>query len=78
MLLREPPPIVKPQRPTFTAIVEYTMHAMIREAFLAATRNLVPAAPVDVLRFLRVPAIVWTIRRQRHRLCRCRRLRRRR
>ncbi len=36
---------------------------MIREAILAATMNLVPAAPVDVLRFLRVPAIVWVLRR---------------
>jgi hypothetical protein len=54
------------------------MHAMIREALLAATMNLVPAAPVDVLRFLRVPAIVLTLRRQQHRFCRCRRARRRR
>ncbi|HJQ36483.1 MAG TPA: hypothetical protein VKB93_05045 [Thermoanaerobaculia bacterium] len=38
---------------------------MIREALLAATMNLVPAAPVDVLRFLRVPAIVWVMRRAR-------------
>ena len=42
---------------------------MIREAILAATMNLVPAAPVDVLRFLRVPAIVFTIRRVRARMC---------
>jgi len=34
---------------------------MIREAFLAATMNLVPAAPLDVLRYLRVPAIVWVM-----------------
>jgi hypothetical protein len=42
---------------------------MIREALLAATMNLVPAAPVDVLRFLRVPAIVLTLRRVRARVC---------
>lgn len=42
---------------------------MIREAILAATMNLVPAAPVDVLRFLRVPAIVWVLRRNHARLC---------
>jgi hypothetical protein len=45
------------------------MHGMIREALLAATMNLVPAAPVDVLRFLRVPAIVFTIRRAGARVC---------
>jgi hypothetical protein len=44
---------------------------MIREAILAATMNLVPAAPVDVLRFLRVPAIVFTlgVRRLRRPFC---------
>lgn len=52
------------------------MHGMIREALLAATMNLVPAAPVDVLRFLRVPAIVWVMRR--NRVCFDRRHRRRR
>jgi hypothetical protein len=51
---------------------------MIREALLAATMNLVPAAPVDVLRFLRVPAIVWVMRRTRGRVCSDRRHRRRR
>jgi hypothetical protein len=33
-----------------------------RAALLAATMNLVPLAPIDLLRFLRVPAIVMTIR----------------
>jgi hypothetical protein len=50
---------------------------MIREAILAATMNLAPAAPVDVLRFLRVPAIVFTIKRMRARVCFDRRHRRR-
>jgi len=57
---------------------------MIREAFLAATMNLVPAAPVDIFRFLRVPAIVFMygLRRQSRRFGwaqqnRFRRLRRR-
>ena len=50
---------------------------MIREALLAVTMNLVPAAPVDVLRFLRVPAIVFVIRRRQHRFCRCRQSKRR-
>jgi len=36
---------------------------MIRSFFLAAAMNLVPAAPLDFLRFLRVPAIVWMISR---------------
>jgi len=40
-----------------------------RAAFLAAAMNLVPAAPVDVLRFLRVPAIVLTLRRVHARVC---------
>jgi len=31
--------------------------------------NLVPAAPVDIFRFLRVPAIVLTLRRVRARMC---------
>jgi hypothetical protein len=53
------------------------MHAMIREALLAATMNLVPAAPLDVLRYLRVPAIVWVIRRRQPRFCRCRQSKRR-
>ena len=54
------------------------MHTMIREALLAATMNLVPAAPLDVLRFLRVPAIVWVMRRNRAHTCFDRRHRRRR
>jgi hypothetical protein len=40
-----------------------------RAAFLAAAMNLIPAAPLDILRFLRVPAIVLTIRRNRARMC---------
>jgi hypothetical protein len=31
--------------------------------------NLVPAAPLDLLRFLRVPAIVLTIRQVKGRVC---------
>jgi hypothetical protein len=41
-----------------------------RAALLAAAMNFVPAAPVDLFRFLRVPAIVLTIRQARGRLCR--------
>jgi hypothetical protein len=41
-----------------------------RAAVLAAAMNLIPAAPVDVFRFLNVPAIVMTIRRVRGRICR--------
>jgi hypothetical protein len=41
-----------------------------RAALLAATMNLVPMAPVDLFRFLRVPAIVMTIRRTCGRVCR--------
>jgi hypothetical protein len=40
-----------------------------RAALLAAAMNLVPAAPVDLLRFLRVPAIVLTIRQVKGRVC---------
>jgi hypothetical protein len=40
-----------------------------RAALLAATMNFVPAAPLDILRFLRVPAIVMTIRNVRGRVC---------
>lgn len=40
-----------------------------RAALLAVTMNVVPATPVDVLRFLHVPAIVMTIRRVRGRVC---------
>jgi hypothetical protein len=50
----------------------------MRAAFLAATINLVPAAPLDILRFLRLPAIVFTIRRERARICFDQRHRRRR
>jgi hypothetical protein len=34
-----------------------------RAALLAATMNLIPIAPIDLFRFLRVPAIVFTLRR---------------
>jgi hypothetical protein len=40
-----------------------------RAAVLAASMNLVPAAPVDIFRFLNVPAIVMTIRRVKGRVC---------
>ena len=40
-----------------------------RAAVLAAAMNLIPAAPVDLFRFLNVPAIVWTIRKVRGRIC---------
>jgi hypothetical protein len=43
---------------------------LAREALLAATMSLVPAAPVDVFRFLNVPAIVMVLRRKRGRVCR--------
>jgi hypothetical protein len=41
-----------------------------RAAVLAAAMNFIPAAPVDIFRFLNVPAIVLTIRQVRGRLCR--------
>jgi len=40
-----------------------------RAALLAAAMNLIPAAPVDLFRFLNVPAIVLTIRQVRGRIC---------
>lgn len=40
-----------------------------RAAVLAAAMNLIPAAPVDIFRFLNVPAIVMTIRRVKGRVC---------
>ncbi|HEX7706793.1 MAG TPA: hypothetical protein VF701_10090 [Thermoanaerobaculia bacterium] len=40
-----------------------------RAALLAATMSFIPMVPVDIFRFLRVPAIVMMIRRQRGRLC---------
>jgi hypothetical protein len=43
---------------------------LAREALLAATMSLIPAAPVDVFRFLNVPAIVMVLRRVRGRVCR--------
>jgi hypothetical protein len=54
-----------------------TNAANARAALLAATMNLIPAAPVDLFRFLRVPAIVLTIRQVRGRLCSDRHERRR-
>jgi hypothetical protein len=47
----------------------------MRAAILTALMNIAPVAPLDLLRFLRVPAIVLTIRKQRGRPChdaRCR------
>ncbi len=41
----------------------------MRAAILAAAMNLSPIAAVDIFRFLRVPAIVWTIRAARARTC---------
>jgi len=38
----------------------------MRALFLAITMNVAPIAPVDILRFLRVPAIVWVMRKGRH------------
>jgi hypothetical protein len=49
-----------------------------RAAFLAVTMQLVPAAPIDLLRFLRVPAIVLTIKQVKGRVCRERHVSRRR
>ena len=40
-----------------------------RAAVLAAAMNIIPAAPVDIFRFLNVPAIVLTIRKVKGRLC---------
>ena len=42
----------------------------MRAAILTALMNLTPVAPVDLLRFLRVPAIVLTIRARRDHSCR--------
>ncbi|HEY0139891.1 MAG TPA: hypothetical protein VGF48_03285 [Thermoanaerobaculia bacterium] len=41
----------------------------VRAAVFAAAMSVIPAAPVDILRFLRVPAIVWILRRN-GRVCR--------
>ena len=41
-----------------------------RAAVLAAAMNIIPAAPVDIFRFLNVPAIVMTIRKVKGRVCR--------
>ncbi|HEX8617585.1 MAG TPA: hypothetical protein VF911_08365 [Thermoanaerobaculia bacterium] len=41
-----------------------------RAALLAVTMNLVPVAAIDVFRFLRVPAIVMTIKQVKGRVCR--------
>ncbi len=40
-----------------------------RAALLATAMNLIPAAPVDIFRFLNVPAIVMTIRQVKGRVC---------
>lgn len=40
-----------------------------RASVLAAAMNLIPAAPVDIFRFLNVPAIVLTIKQVKGRLC---------
>ncbi len=41
-----------------------------RAAVLATAMNLIPAAPVDLFRFLNVPAIVMTIKQVKGRVCR--------
>lgn len=41
----------------------------MKTLFLALTMNVAPIAPVDILRFLRVPAIVWVLKRSRGRVC---------
>jgi hypothetical protein len=41
----------------------------MRAAILTALMNLTPVAPVDLFRFLRVPAIVLTLRAARGRAC---------
>ncbi len=40
-----------------------------RAAVLAAAMNIIPAAPVDIFRFLNVPAIVLTLKQVKGRLC---------
>jgi hypothetical protein len=40
-----------------------------RAAVLAAAMSFIPAAPVDIFRFLNVPAIVMILRQRRGRLC---------
>lgn len=46
------------------------MRTSARAALLAAAMNFAPAVPVDIFRFLRVPAIVFTIRQVKGRVCR--------
>jgi len=41
-----------------------------RAALLAAAMSFIPATPVDIFRFLRVPAIVLILRARRGRVCR--------
>ncbi len=41
---------------------QFSISAM-KALFLAFTMNVVPVAPLDILRFLRVPAIVWVLQR---------------
>jgi hypothetical protein len=52
----------------------------MKALLLALTMNVVPVAPLDVMRFLRVPAIVWVLKRSvrwhSHRSCSERRHRR--
>lgn len=46
------------------------MRSSVRSAVFAAAVSFLPAAPVDLLRFLRVPAIVWVLRKRQGRVCR--------
>jgi hypothetical protein len=46
------------------------MRTSARAALLAAAMNFTPAVPVDIFRFLRVPAIVFRIRQVKGRVCR--------
>jgi hypothetical protein len=41
----------------------------MRAAILSAMMSLTPIAPIDLLRFLNVPAIVMTLRSHRGRAC---------
>jgi hypothetical protein len=43
-----------------------------RAAVLAFAMNVVPVVPVDIFRFLRVPAIVWVLRKEKERGRKCR------
>jgi len=50
----------------------------MRAAILTALMNFTPIAPVDLFRFLRVPAIVLTLRAPKTHTCRAPQCRRRR